>query len=189
MTAPVLLDPETARRWAEETAKSEKTKLTHLLELRGFLEDAPTRKHRAQLKRDACTPLRVSMSDLDASLWRISGYSDNDLARWAYHGFGLSHFQRAKECYAVAGHESPTALLNEAQEVGGKDGEPMTADELYDFAMGALPSNGHEQKAANLYAGFSRWSVRVASRLGWDDDKRADFEREFAALWKRYVNL
>jgi hypothetical protein len=140
----------------------------------------------AEIKTEAAEAMMVSRAGIDRVLWIVREYEPEVLARWLKKHFSFHHIETANRLYTLSQYDSPAELLDAAIEAGGGEGKPMTVAELESFALGHQPQIERNVKLNGLFLSVLKISSRAALLMGWDVDKREEFEAELSELWKRY---
>jgi hypothetical protein len=165
-----------------------KNHLDDILTLREYLDECGNEPGFApQAKREVAAAMLVSLWSVERSLWIVKDTPEETLRRWLDSGFSMSHIETANREYQIAGYESPAALIEAAIVCGNAEGKPMTCAEFFDFATGDTERPQKEVKLIRLKQSMLKISKRVGVVLQWNDDKRAEFERELQTLWTRYI--
>lgn len=147
-------------------------KLANLLEIRGIIEDAKAEGDRVlmQIYKEVSEAMLCHPDTIRADLATIRNYSPEKLMFWTGNGLGFSHIETANQ-YAELAHKTPLQLLDEAVQLGGPNGKPMTVQELITFAMG-------EQKREPAMFRFNALMSRLARMpdlMRWDEKRTGEF--------------
>lgn len=148
-----LIPSPVTSQWRKAIRQSDALKAKVLCEVRDFIFENKDKYPVGQLQKEAAEALMVPTATLRDWLGTIREYPEITLNALIVEGMSFSHIDIANQCRP----ENPLSLLNEAIELGGKNGGTMTADELLEFALGEKPSR------SPIY-GFNRW---------WDGRKKA----------------
>ena len=116
-------------------------KLNQYLLLRDFIEDNEYKlrdeKLMMQVYTEAARPLRCAAETVRKNLRVIREYHPDDLRKWLDGGLSFHHIEMANAL--SDDNRSPTFILQSAIEAGGENGDPMTVDEMVNFATGDKP--------------------------------------------------
>lgn len=169
-----LLPIETRRRWRMRTYRSAISKLDNLLELREILEQAKAEGQRVKMKiiAEAADDFQVRDDTVYADLAIIRRYEAADLKEWIRNGVGFAHIETANRLQEKA-KKPAKQLIQEAYQLGNKNGKTMTVRELEAFALGEnVPPPSHDKinwvlKSLGNFPSLLEWDER--KRVRWDE--------------------
>lgn len=152
-----------ARRRAQQGALAE---LESLLWFRQNIDDFRAEKKLMQAYSEYAEAMMCAADTLRRKMAIIRNYTPEDLTRLIMAGVGFEHMETAN-ALAETANKKPLQLLNEAVELGGENGRPMTVEQLISFALGEKPRSPILQRV-------TFWMERLGkfpTLLKWDDDK------------------
>jgi hypothetical protein len=165
-----MIPEKTLKRVRQRARRGNAMKLLNLLDFRRDFQEYKDEKVLMQAYGEWAEAMMISPDTLRRDLATIRNYTPERLAFWLAHGVSFEHLETAN-VMAEKAKKTPVQLLNECISLGGKNGRPMTVNELISFA------NGENTKHPILYR-VTIWFDRLGKSpalFGWDAPKTQSF--------------
>ena len=165
-----MIPERTLQRVRQRARRGNALKLLNLLDFRRDFQEYKDEKVLMQAYSEWAEAMMISPDTLRRDLATIRNYSPENLAYWLNSGVSFEHIETAN-AMAEKAKKTPVQLLNECITLGGKNGRPMTVNELISFA------NGENVRHPIMYR-VSIWFSALGkspSLFGWDHEKTTSF--------------
>ena len=180
-----LIPADTLRMWNERATCADTLILDNLLDFREFYDELKSEHGTLmQAYAEAAKANRMSAATFRDKFGLVKRFQDDDLRRWFACGISFDHLDKAPQIAELT-HRTPAELLDACIEIGGENGETMTADETIRFAMGE--TDQPRVTARYHFEAAFRKVWKLPTLLGWAEDKSKKFEDDLRALIDRYV--
>lgn len=183
-----MISEEMLNRWQRNAIAGNAALLDNLLEFKDEFEGEVVRHgDKMQLYEEASAANCLSDSRFRQLYYLVLRYTekgDNDIAYWLTKGLGWEHLDEAPSLADQTGRTAKE-LLDEAIEIGGKNGRVMSVKEMRNFALGETQKkkvkNGyHIEKFVNVLV------KNCIKFLGWTDEKVTGFENDIRAVFAKW---
>lgn len=170
-------------KWETRTIQADKNVLANLVE---FLEFYDELQHGElmQAYTEAAKANRMSGATFRDKFGLVRRFRECDLYFWFANGISFDHLDKAPSLAEITKRQ-PSELIAQAIEVGNKDGETMTVDEMTAFALGETDKPKAGAKWHIEQAFVKVWKLR--NILGWDDEKANRFEARVRELIEEFI--
>lgn len=180
-----LIPQEKLSAWYMRATAADNLVLENLLDFREFYDELKSEHGTLmQAYAEAAKANRMSAATFRDKFGLVKRFQDDDLRRWFYCGISFDHLDKAPQIAELT-HRTPAELLEACIEIGGENGETMTADEMMRFAMGE--TDQPRVTARYHFEAAFRKVWKLPTLLGWADDKSRRFTDELRTLIDRYV--
>lgn len=130
-----MIPEKVLKRVRQRARRGNALKLLNLLDFRRDFQEWKDEGVLMQAYADWSEAMMISPDTLRKDLATIRNYSPDNLVYWLNNGISFEHLETANAMQERA--KKPAAqLLNECVELGGKNGKPMTVNELISHANG-----------------------------------------------------
>lgn len=171
--------------WNVRATNADQDILQNLIEFREFYDELKNEHGTLmQAYAEAAKANRMSAATFRDKFGLVKRFQDDDLLRWFASGISFDHLDKAPQIAELT-HRTPAELLEACIEIGGENGETMTADEMMRFGMGE--TDQPRVTARYHFEAAFRKVWKLPTLLGWAEDKSKRFTDDLRTLIDRYV--